>query len=164
MKPNHVIDASVLFGIFDKKNKDNRKVCERYLHTVGYKYDAFITISLLGETFLAITKDDDVDFRNAAYAYVEVLIKEDKLKIIPIIKEGGNYVEKVSRIHQSIDDDDLVHLSNILSGGHTVFVTLDKKLVGEKMKMTRQRIKQECGLNIYHPNEIIKELNLWLQK
>lgn len=160
MKPRHVLDASVLFGGLDRKNKDNRKICERYLHTIGYKYSAFTTIPLLGETFLAITKEEDTEFRNKAHNYVEALIREGNLEIIPIKRDGNCHVEKISQIHQQIDDDDLVHLSNIINANHTIFVTLDRKLVGDKMKTTRQKIKEECGLDMCHPKDLIKKLNL----
>ncbi len=159
-KPKHVIDASVLFGVFDLKDEKLRETCKKYLGCIGHKYQGFITIPLIGETFLAITKSGDEQLRMSAYDYLTQLIREGKLQILPISKEKNQVTDIICENHQHISNDDVRHLSDILQSGYSIFITLDEKLVGKKYQIATQKIKDTTGLEMYHPTEIINKLKL----
>lgn len=159
-KPKHVLDACVLFGIFDD-DKETREICQKYLGGLGHKFNGFVSIPVLGEIMLKIsTKVGDEQLRLKILDYIRILFNEKQLKIITIPKKIECKREDLHRLHRNLPHDDSCHLSHALHHGLRNFVTIDKKLVGEEQTITNKKINEQLRLRIMHPSEPTKELKI----
>lgn len=159
-KPKHIIDACVLFGVFDKKDKDNMEYCKSYLGGLDHKYNGYVTIPILGEIIIACSHCKDEDIRHSVFKYIMSFIDTEKLNIVAYPQSSECKVSDLFSAHRDLDHDDACHLSHAIYHGFEYFITLDGKLTDTQYKKSMSKIKDNHGLTVLHPRDAIKKLNI----
>lgn len=145
--PVHFIDTSVILGAFSEKEKFYYE-CKSYLNKVGYKYQGFLSTSVVGEIFMIIEGRRDEIERSLFFEFFDRTVLRRKINFVPSSFTVFNLVGRLRDIDYGIEALDAEHLSNSISNNANVFVTLDTKLVGN------WRLEKMFGFRILHPRQM----------
>ncbi len=143
--PLHHIDTSVILAT--EKTEDGR-ACKRYLQKVGYNFRGKLSLPVLGELFLVLSRIGDYESRLEMFDNIERTIDVRKIEFY-MPKSISSVLEDIRRVDERMDPVDSEIVACATEDNAVIFVTLDKKLVHN------EKIENEFAIKIRHPNELL---------
>ncbi len=142
-----MLDACVIIASPAELDTD----CARYISTLRIQHHGYMTHLLLGEVIkAACTKIPERHVREQLYAYLDNLLIEKRIGILPIQRIPAESVSEFRDSLPFLAEDDAIHLAEMRQHGISEFVTIDRELTNH---INRQRLAQK-GIRIIDPRNL----------
>ncbi len=143
--PMHHIDTSI---VLEPEKTEDGFYCKKYLNIVGYKYRGVLSFPTLGELLFRILKLETPQERYELLDLLLSFIKEKRI-VYRSVQNTEDVVKRIEEIDPTITPLDRLILSCAISHKAKVLVTLDSRLIRNRL------IEREFQIEIKHPKELL---------
>lgn len=143
--PLHHIDTSI---ILEPRTTKSGFYCKKYFNLVGYKYRGVFSLPVLGEVLYKILKIKELGKRYDALDLIFTLVRNKNIDFYSV-KGTEEIIEKIKEIDPSITPTDRLILACAIAHKAKVLVTIDTRLIKNKLIEDRFKIRVE------HPKSLV---------
>ena len=141
----HHIDTSI---ILEDPHTDNGRFCTRYLNKVKFTGGGVFSLPVLGELMMALLESKDYNKRMDFQEFLVHLIKFHEVQYYAP-KRATSILDKIRMLDSRLDPIDTEILACAIEDGAQCLVTLDRKLICNKV------LENEFNIAISHPKDLV---------
>lgn len=144
--PLHQVDSCVIVEQFikhvKKKDRKQKRCCDKYIQNVGLKYRVKVSIPAFGEICKTILAKVPSEFdRGTAFINLGFLLKAKKINFSSPNKDAYENAIKIINFDTRIEHADALRYAEAIQSGAEMFVTLESTLSENKKLQTHFGVK-----------------------